>query len=882
MKTIFKRILVLTLSVIICFGNFAFADDTQYTPSQINERELDILKVLGVLTEDDILEYDDTITRAQGAHFVATLTGVSAMNKLVEGKFSDVNSRTDYATDIITLSDLGVIKGHTDGSFCPDDDILGMEFIKVILSAAGYTIKAESSGGYPSGYLKVASETKLISGITSDLYEPLCFGDLVKLLYNALEIEVVSSDYYSNKGSIYLTSSEDKTVLTELLRTYKDEGVISSNSIMSLTKNEGCLAGNVIINNTLYDVGETNAETLLGHKVEYYYQKTSQKDLKLVYVYVSDEEKTLKIDSDDFKNYDGKAFNYYSDDGDKKAKVNNRTSIVYNNRPIDLPLDFKPLSGNIELIDNDKDSIYDVVFICQYRNIYTNQIDHQNGIIYDIYDSLNPLKINPLDVGDNVLIYNRKGMLIPFEHLKADSLLACLISDDESSMVIYEVVDEIIGTIKNVETTNGKKKIVIEDKEYEISNELLNENINWTIGDKIICYLDLEGKIGAVSDKKVSKYRFAIFESLGIKESMQNEYLIKVFDEGSSEGELTVYEFADKVYIDDYRYTKDDLADISKDALEVILGEKRNLIMYSKNAEGKINNIYTINSDKIHMYSDFVTYYVNTEIQVLDGKIGYNANTLMFFVPTATTTTDKYKFTYALGSLSHQSSTNMKIYKLNNDDLDASVIIRKRGSTEAPGRRSPTLLVDYVTPYVNADGDVVQKIYGYEGTAYVSLETADSDTMDKMSSFMSKTSSKYKYKRGDVITYANDSKGKVSGVELLFRPTEEDKYKLTSSTNPSTTSYNNSQRIIFGSVYNKNKNAFQITTLTDLTEVTSSALELYKVLSGTAIYVYETKKDEVRVGTIADITDYQTDKVNYSKVCIYSDYGKINALLVIK
>lgn len=886
MNKIIKQFLVLILIICTQVNITVFASVSEETPSITTLRALEILKTVGVMDESDVLDDDEWITRAQAAHFVASLSGISGVGVNDGSVYTDINAKTEFSGDIIALTQLGVFSGFGDGTFRPNDDIATGQMIKVILAATGYTIAAEADGGYLTGYIKYASRIGLLVGVDCAMDEPLIFSDAVTLLYNALEIEVMSSDSYSSTGDITVSTTKGKTVLTQLLRVGKGEGVVTSTEFSSITSSEGCLKGYIQIDGVNYLEGDSNASELLGHNIEFYYKENSSGNNIVIYAYALDADNTLIIKADDFESYTDTSFEYYDNNGKEKiARVSKFTNIVYNNRPATLSSDFALSNGTIELIDNNIDGTYDVAFVKEYRNIYTNHIDYNNGVIYDVYDKKNPLSFNISDIDETVVIYNRKGNKVTLSSIKPNSLLCCLVSIDEKCIEIYEVVNEIIGKVEAKKTTNGVSQVVIDGVSYDIADELLKNGVEWLVGDKIICYLDVNGKIAVVSDKKISRYRWAILEDVSIKGGIESEISIKLFDEGSNEGQLSIFNVADKVNINGENHVKSQIAKESRESVLNKFGGSRNLIMYARNADDEINYILTENSKEIHRYSDYSTYFVNRNTNVLGSSVGFNGNTLLFSVPTKNTSDEYYRVANATSVLSHHTEYSLKVYKLSANSLDADVLLARTSGISSPSRSSPTLLIDEVVTAINSDGNKVQKVYGYSGSAYVSYETAAENTMSQMTAFGGSTSEKFTAKRGDMVIFARDTKGRLCSAKLLCRGSE-DGGKIYSTTNPSNSNYNYSQRLIFGGVYKKDGLAFQLTTIDDFSTVTESNLEIYKIASGTIIYVYDprvgSKEDVVRMGTVNELVDYMTDAKRYSKVAVYTDTGKINAMMIIK
>ncbi|MBQ3921410.1 MAG: S-layer homology domain-containing protein, partial [Firmicutes bacterium] len=114
--------------------------------------------------------------------FVLVLAMILGSVSMVFAKeFSDVKAGDDYEEAIATLSDLGVIDGYTDGSFKPNAIVTRGQMAKLLISALGLkTSAAGTTTNYPdvpstsvySGYIKYATELGIVKGYTDGTFKP--------------------------------------------------------------------------------------------------------------------------------------------------------------------------------------------------------------------------------------------------------------------------------------------------------------------------------------------------------------------------------------------------------------------------------------------------------------------------------------------------------------------------------------------------------------------------------------------------------------------------------------------------------------------------------------------------------------------------------------
>ena len=165
-----KKILALIIAFVIAMpASFVFANSTD---ADVNagcdfDEAYGVLDALGFLSSDiKSIEVNQPVTRAQFAHLVANVRGVSG-TVMNDGKygFIDVPSDHIYANDIYNLKKMGIISGANSVQFFPDDNITYNEVAKILVTPMGYELKAELVyGGYPYGYVRVMDNLDVMTG----------------------------------------------------------------------------------------------------------------------------------------------------------------------------------------------------------------------------------------------------------------------------------------------------------------------------------------------------------------------------------------------------------------------------------------------------------------------------------------------------------------------------------------------------------------------------------------------------------------------------------------------------------------------------------------------------------------------------------------------
>lgn len=159
------------------------------------------------LTEYGILENyqtSDIVTRADMAKFIVILRGLgeAAADSKSTG-FADVPQEHPQFGFIAAANKFGAILGYDDNTFRPDEPVTYAQAVKMIVSALGYNPKAASLGGYPVGYLTVALQEGISTGISKSIGDTLTQKEVVRLLYNALPCPMMEQTYFHPEYAEY-------------------------------------------------------------------------------------------------------------------------------------------------------------------------------------------------------------------------------------------------------------------------------------------------------------------------------------------------------------------------------------------------------------------------------------------------------------------------------------------------------------------------------------------------------------------------------------------------------------------------------------------------------------------------------------------------------
>ena len=185
-----KRILTIVLAAIFLLTCISYAfSDIENADQQLKDA-VSTMTTFGILNgyEDGTFRPEREITRAEFAKvIIATMLTEETVGG-DEARFEDV-SDSHWAKDYIYLSrKLGIVNGVTETIFMPENNITYEQAVKMIVAALGYDAEAKQSGGYPAGYIAVATRLGITEGVSFKDADNATRANIVRMLNNALQI----------------------------------------------------------------------------------------------------------------------------------------------------------------------------------------------------------------------------------------------------------------------------------------------------------------------------------------------------------------------------------------------------------------------------------------------------------------------------------------------------------------------------------------------------------------------------------------------------------------------------------------------------------------------------------------------------------------------
>lgn len=894
------------------------------------ENAVTVLEDLGILADykDNTFLPEELMTRVEFARIIANLMNISDKELSVgeASAFRDVPADLEGAGAINALAEIGLISGRSGGMYDPFAYLNYEEAIKTILTVLGYDVLADKQGGFPYGYLIFASRNGF-GGFS--MGQRLTRGELARMLYHAIDIDMLSPVSYGNVTKY--DAAKGKTILAEKFDIFKWEGLVEANENTGISADGlGLRKGEVQINNTIYDVGETNASKLLGYYVTYYFKDETDKNIpRIISVLVHRKNDELIITADNLVGFSDNTYSYYEEMGTSTytASVKEDAKLIYNNRLFTNPDRFDssmltPDNGYVRLIDNDGDGIYDVLFVSDYDIIVVGAINREDRLVYDKYNSSMTCLLE--DTSKRISIVNTAGKEIKFSDINQDDVISVLRSDD--GYVVEAVVsrERVTGTIKeSSKDSNGVNIYVVNAREYKVTKN--NANIpEISVNSSRTFLLDFAGKIAGMSDE------------LNIQPGVEVGYLIKAQSNASglknnmsfliftSSGEFASLEGTDKIMINGIKVSNSDIINC--------LQENKNFLLRNMYPNDDLNNNSKNWEGLDHYYDQLVSYKTNEDGLITAIDLPYfddehrgnrDANTMhvAFSLPSGTRHVYKnQQMTFnGFGNITQGSlifvvpptaekrvenpdergfvlstvtkefrndayypatvgdAINVEGYKISSAQYEAEYVVYRSGASATVPNNQPVTIVDRVTSVINEFGEQVTKIYGYTNGEEI---THNFEREDIYQNFLTANSKVGKLERGDLVRFSLNAKDDISAIALLYKVGTDfgdlAEYGVTAGT-----TLNALDSRLYGYVYSRKGNIMRM-YLGDRGEGFNGTL-LNVNLARYKVVVCDMNAEGGRVytGTFDDLFDYKRFGIDdTAKVVVHSNWAEGRTIFV--
>ncbi len=722
-KTKIKYLLsiLLILANLAC-ANIALSADPVVENSNADRflYEIEVLKNLGI-AEDNFDESFKNKSNVSRAEFIALICRLLNFDDLQitgnEKYFSDVDKKHRAYNEITYCVKLGLVAGYPDGRFMPDEDVTPAQAVRIIVAALGYDFQAKEKGGYPMGYLSLASELGLLKGINISS-DSMTREEVAKLMYNSLNVDICKIIVAGERAEINI--QKGKSVLSEYHGIFKSEGIVSRNSNTTLLTQKLNNIPFVVIDEVNYRPGETDAELYIGRYVTIYF-KEEQNEYTILHI---DDEKSrgnnLLVKAEDIsESTNANRFVYYNESGKTAEITLDGIKVIYNDTACFEYTDsmLKPKTGSVELIDNSFDGIYDVAIVNSYDEYFVSACFPNEKIIYDKYAR------SPLDLNDvkKLEIVNQSGEEIDINKISLNDILTVKQNHEKEVVSIIRSVKKVSGLVN--EYGESDKRIVLSNAEYKLSEnfyeKIISGEVKINVTHNATFCLNTFGEIAGVLTSG-SSMQYGCILDYSQNRGIADNVSVKMVND---RGEINIYQCDIKISLDGANnVTQNELFDFFK--ANII--ENPLPVRYSLNSHNKINKIDTVyrginETESLSLFTDYqvVTEAHGKKIIAGNGKdCFYNDKTKIFFVPR------KINDNYDEKKIKMLQNVGYKVYieSYNIDDFGVSEAIyvyftsvSEEFSTEDK-KNLPICLIGSITNALDDEGNIVFLVKGlYEG-----------------------------------------------------------------------------------------------------------------------------------------------------------------------
>lgn len=575
MRRILAILLVLTVLTLPVLPAAADAEKADFS----------FLKAVGIL---DAGFNPDTfyVTRAEAAMLlVRSLGNITVTDERV---FSDVGSGDSYAAEIATAYKMGIISGYGDGTFHPNQSVTVNQMIKMLLSLLGYKQYAEAQGGYPAGYQILANQKELTMGLTANGDAPLDYVNMTKVMRAALDATVAEGTKYED-GYVGFADS-GVPLLAAWHGIDKVRGLVSADSMITLSADRAVRQDEVAIEGKVYKVGETNATMLFAQQAEAYIDRETE---TILYIAPRVKDAVIKIATSEILDATESTLTYETSEG-KKEKISIAGAAVIKNGSLlaswtaqDLRFD----NGRLQLISSPGG---DIAYILaeQYVTRIVDYVSIQDKTVY--FKDGGSVVVDPEKGTKRTLFLEASGYPADLAYCFPWDVFSVM--EGTNTLKIIRSEKFIRGTVDEISTDS----ITIDGILYKLAPGFPSKEVPTvpTVGMNADFYFDYTNALVAVDTSHSKSGSYGVLVGMNSKKGLTAETQMKIY---TDKAEMQGFEVAEKVCLNGNVIPE---AELTGAGSPVYSGTAviRQLVTYKLNGKGEIAEIntaqdYTMNPD---------------------------------------------------------------------------------------------------------------------------------------------------------------------------------------------------------------------------------------------------------------------------------------------
>ena len=582
MKNLKKTLaVVLTLAMVLSMGFSAFAYTDVAEGTKVSEA-VGILSNLNILNgfEDGTFKPEETVTRAQMAAIICRTLGYEDQAKSSAGStiFNDVAADHWAAGYINVAQSLQIINGYGDGNFGPEDQVTYEQAVKMIVVALGYELDAQAKGGYPTGYLAVASREGITKGANGLVGSAAVRGTIAVLVYNSLEVRLMDQETWTTTGKEDEFTKQNDTILSKYLEVQKWEGIVEATPYSKMVagyKPETEATFDLDTTSSIYrewaynklevygyapqatapaytpinvKCGDIDVNALAGKKVVAYIGEDAVTGEKILYA-IAEKQGTNSSITIGLDQLDESGDKYYTEDGvigysavgstkSTDIALDDAVKVVENFKTVatwatasakdtaDLVYALTALTGTVTFIDNDGDNKIDVISAIVYDgDAVVKSVSEEDGIItLETYVNTSSSISEDIDTEDDktLIIVYKDGALASVKDIAANDTISAAKIAANNTFFIYDISSKTVtGVVEGYDTYADTVTIAGED--YKLASGSVASYKN----KEGIFFVNTANKI-VYADADVAAGNYALVLAAGAGSGVKGGYEVEV------------------------------------------------------------------------------------------------------------------------------------------------------------------------------------------------------------------------------------------------------------------------------------------------------------------------------------------------------------------
>lgn len=698
---------------------------------------LNHLKLIGLLNEaEEIFGVDTVMTRGEAIH--AIMKAFSG-NVQYDGElpFADVPKDYTYYSDIATAHHLGYIVGDGNSAFRPNDYTTVAEFLVMTMRAMVYQqVSDKLVDMNMSQMLSWAKQMGLLKNTGIEDYSAFVTrGEMAQIFYNALLAPSFSLVIGSSEDVIY---EKDSNLLYKKHDMILTQGIVKENRNSTLDGTSKKSKNSVNVGGKEFTDSQGALDAFLGKQV--IVASSVERENVILFAWQSDLNYEVVIPAKRLQTTDTGNVKAYDAEFEKVTTYNLASEPFIIKNDVAAPAleaennGILINNGQLRLLDNNDDGVYEVVFVEEYdlhyvKNGFTNEktltIIDSNGVRQE------------LEL-DSLTVTGSNGGVVSAGKVQANTVIQLFKSEDGTRNRIVLFAEPIVGKL----TRKSDDNIVIDDTSYVLSLPYQNATHTYEplVGETVSVFIDEAGEVLWVErDLKAIQggWTIAFSQMVGIEQGLDSQPCFRMFTMEGTWKELYV---AEKVLVDGTLMTSDKLLSLVRSDSENRFTKE--LVRYQLDSQG---NIKALDTKLATAMEEDGTKHMSVGTALPSGECNWTSNSQAFWkghTMVGQGKADTPVFVLATAGGSYPESTGYDGYfrVVNMSSMVGSHVTLQRAlipymedefgypacfvttqdypvgtatSSYVSSASSSYLLVESVCKSVNSSGEVVQQITGY-------------------------------------------------------------------------------------------------------------------------------------------------------------------------